>query len=145
MERPSLPAHAMARKQSPRRTVLVVDDDPSVRRLLDRALRKGEFHVHAVMDIGGAMDALVTRRFVAVVLDMLFVNSAGRSGLDVLRHIRSTPLLKDLPVVVLTGFVLNKAIVAEVESLGAELWSKPISPRALVERLNTLVSGSPPR
>ena len=95
------------------------------------------------MDIAQAMDALATPRFVAVVLDMLFVNSAGRSGLDVLRHIRSTPHLKGLPVVMLTGFALNNTIVAEVESLGAELWSKPISPRALVERLNTLVSGSP--
>jgi DNA-binding response OmpR family regulator len=76
---------------------------------------------------------------------MLFVNSAGRSGLDVLRHVRSTAGLKDVPVVVLTGFTLNQAIVAEVESLRGELWTKPMSPRALVERLTALVSDSPPR
>ena len=95
------------------------------------------------MDIAQAMDALVSPRFVAVVLDMLFVNSAGRSGLDVLRHIRTTPHLKDLPVIVLTGFLLNNAVREEVESLGAEFWSKPISPRALVERLNALVAAPP--
>ena len=132
------------RTQSQKRTVLVVDDDPSVRRLLNRALREGGFRVHAVMDIARAMDALVTPRFDAVVLDMLFVNSAGRSGLDVLRHIRATPHLKDLPVIMLTGFLLNKAIREEAASLGAELWSKPVSPRALVERLNALVAAPPP-
>jgi CheY-like chemotaxis protein len=120
-------------------SVLVVDDDPSVRRLLERALRDGGFLPRPAMDIVSAKELLEAGAS-AVVLDMLFVNSAGLSGLDLLRYIRADPRYKHLPVILLTGFTLNDAVVREVKSLGALLCQKPVSPLALVDRLKELVS-----
>ena len=64
--------------------VLVVDDDPSVRRPLERALCKAGFCVEMAIDVASAVTPLVNLPVAAVVLDMLFVNSAGRSRLDLL-------------------------------------------------------------
>ena len=131
-----------SKQLSPRASVLVVDDDPSVRRLLERALRNGGFQPRPAMDIASAK-ALLEEGAAAVLLDMLFVNSAGLSGLDLLRYIRADPRYKDLPVVLLTGFTLNQAVLQEVKSLGAKLCQKPVSPTVLVDRLKELVSLTP--
>lgn len=122
--------------------MLIIDDDPAVRHLLDRALRTGGFQTQTAMDIPSGMSAWRQHPVAAVVLDMLFVDSAGQSGLDLLRHVRSMPQLARIPVIVLTGFTLNNDVITEVKALGGELWQKPISPRALTERLRALVAAS---
>lgn len=119
--------------------VLIVDDDPTMRDLLGRAFSESGVPVQTAMNIRQAIKVLSTSPVAAVVSDMLFVNSAGQSGLDVLRYVRATPHLHHLPVIVLTGFLLNKAVVTEIESLSGELWHKPISVRALVERVTKML------
>jgi DNA-binding response OmpR family regulator len=124
--------------------VVVADDDPSVRQFLDRTLTEAGYTVRTAMDVREGLRSIRLPGVAAVILDMLFVNSAGYSGLDLLRHIRAEPHLQYLPVVILTGFELNRTVVAEVEALHAELWHKPIGPRDLIERLHTLVNRRPP-
>jgi DNA-binding response OmpR family regulator len=91
------------------------------------------------MDVPEAMDHLRRPGVAAAILDMLFVNSAGRSGLDLLQFIRGDPLLADLPVIILTGFHLNRHVIAQVEGDRAEMWVKPINLAQLTRRLGELV------
>lgn len=119
--------------------VVVAEDDPTVLRFLTRALRRDGYHVLPAMDVREAMDYLLVPGVAAAVVDMLFVNSDGRSGLDLLRFIRTHAVLKNLPVIMLTGFTLNRTVVAEVEAHGAELWHKPIEVLQLVNGLKRLL------
>ena len=91
------------------------------------------------MSVPEATRHLLHPGLAAAVIDMLFVNSDGRSGLDLLRFIRAHPNIAHLPVLVVTGFPLNHTVTAEVEVLRAELWHKPFDPGALVQRLNGMV------
>jgi CheY-like chemotaxis protein len=116
-------------------TVLVADDDPAMRDFMLHMLGSAGFTVRPAMDVPEAIERLRDPGVVAAVVDMLFVNSNGLSGLDVLRYIRSRAHLRDIPVIVLTGFSLSRPVVAAIHGLGAELWTKPADIDALVRRL----------
>ena len=139
------PIGTVHRKHDPPKPVVVVaDDDPAMRTFLSHALSDAGYHAHTAMDIPEAMEHVLRPAVVAVILDMLFVNSGGRSGLDILRFIRGDTVVKNLPVIVLTGFVLHREVVAEVEAHHAELWHKPVDPLELTHRLDQLVRGTVP-
>lgn len=123
--------------------VLVADDDPAMREFVARVLRDAGYNVRVAMDVPRALECLRLPGVSAAVLDMLFVNSNGRSGLDILRYIRTHPDLERMPVVMLTGFPLNHSVVAEVHALRAELWHKPIDRVFLVQRLHDLLYQQP--
>jgi DNA-binding response OmpR family regulator len=123
--------------------VVVADDDPDMRRFLRDLLNHRGYDVITAMDVREAMKHLRRSDVAAAVVDMLFVNSAGCSGLDVLRYVRNSPRLMLLPVIVLTGFPLNGTVLREIEALGGELWHKPFDPFALVDRLNGLLLEHP--
>ena len=122
--------------------IVLAEDDPAIRTLFKRTLTGAGYDVLPAMDVEQAMDFLRAPGIAAAILDMLFVNSGGLSGLDLLRYIRGEPSLVNLPVIVLTGFTLNHSVIAEVELLGAKLWQKPIRPLDLLQRLNGLVPHS---
>ena len=123
--------------------VVVADDDPTMRHLFTRALSDAGYQVLVAMDVPEAMELLLSPGVRAAVLDMLFVNSAGRSGLDLLEFIRQDSLLTTLPVIVVTGFVLNPAITRQVEALQAEVWQKPFEVLHLAKRLDELLQHQP--
>jgi two-component system phosphate regulon response regulator PhoB len=123
--------------------VVVAEDDPGLRHLFDRALTAGGYKVLPAMDVREAMDCLRRPGVRGAILDMLFTNSGGRSGLDVLRFIRSDQFLRHMPVMVLTGFQLNRDVLAQVEELHAEVWVKPVHLAQLVTRLGQLVERVP--
>jgi len=122
--------------------VVVADDDPAMRLLLSHALRDAGYTAYTAMDISEAMGQVLRRGVTAAIIDMLFVNSGGRSGLDLLRFIRRHTGVSDLPVIVLTGFALNQTVMAEIEEYGGELWHKPVDPIEIMDRLGRLV-GTP--
>ena len=119
--------------------VVAADDDPAMRALISHALTDAGYRPHTAMNVREAKDQLRRPGVAAAIVDMLFVNSGGRSGLDVLRFIREDPGLRHLPVIVLTGFPLNHDVVAEVESHHAELWHKPVDLGHLTMRLDELL------
>jgi CheY-like chemotaxis protein len=123
--------------------VLVADDDPAMRDFVGHALHDAGYNVRKAMDVPAAIGFLRGPGVAAAILDMLFVNSGGHSGLDVLRYIRSHPHLENVPVIVVTGFPLNQTIVGEIEALHGELWHKPVDPLDLVKRLHDLVYQHP--
>lgn len=81
--------------------VLVVDDDVAITRLIVLVLERDRHLLTVVHDGRSALDTLATApRFDACVLDLMLPDM---SGVDVLRRIRATSAIADLPVVVLTG------------------------------------------
>ncbi len=78
--------------------VLVADDDPTLRRMLVRFLRKVGYEVHDVDTGRAAIAALETGRFDVVLSD---VHMPDGSGLDILRAARRVDL--DVPVILISG------------------------------------------
>ena len=82
------------------RTVLIVEDDPSLRSLYRATLQLEGFAVIAVEDGVDALRCLDTQAPAAVVLDLDLPRLGGR---DVGREIRGRADTRDVPIVIVTG------------------------------------------
>jgi signal transduction histidine kinase/DNA-binding response OmpR family regulator len=80
-------------------TVLVVDDDPVARDLLQRALGKAGFRVECATDGEEALQLARTLRPEAITLDVMM---PGVDGWATLAALKADPALADIPVIMLT-------------------------------------------
>jgi two-component system response regulator MprA len=114
--------------------VLVVDDEPAVRRALERALRLEDYDVELAADGEEALDALASRPADVVILDVLMPRL---DGLEVCRRMRKAG--DRTPVLMLTA---RDAIDERVTGLdvGADDYLvKPFALRELQARLRALL------
>ncbi|HET9072987.1 MAG TPA: response regulator transcription factor [Solirubrobacteraceae bacterium] len=115
-------------------SVLVVDDEPAVRRALERALRLENYDVELAADGREALDRLAERPADAIVLDVMM---PGIDGLEVCRRLRSAG--DRTPVLMLTA---RDAIDDRVTGLDAgadDYLVKPFALRELQARLRALL------
>lgn len=85
-------------------TVLVVDDEVSMRSLLTQRFEAQGYCVESVANVDDAIAVLTRSSIDAIVLD---VKMPRRSGLDLLRFVRRHEKLRHVPVLILTGVTLS--------------------------------------
>jgi DNA-binding response OmpR family regulator len=113
--------------------VLVVDDEPTVREVVQRYLERDGYQVEAAADGTGALDALAARPFDLVVLDLML---PGVDGLEICRTIRAAG---PTAVIMLTAKGDEADRIVGLE-LGADDYVvKPFSPRELVARVRSVL------
>jgi len=83
------------------KTVLVVDDEMSVRRLFEAALRGAGFNVRTAEDGLDALQSIREQLPNAIVLDL---KMPRMDGSEFRRQLLARPHTKRIPVVVVTGF-----------------------------------------
>lgn len=106
------------------RTVLIVDDDPSVTETFERMLRLEGYHVLTALTAETGLIQAYAARPGAIILDL---RMPLVDGLQFLRALRSRPEHATTPVAIVTGdYFLDDKISAELRSLGAELRFKPL-------------------
>jgi DNA-binding response OmpR family regulator len=80
--------------------VLIVDDDPDIRRLLDREVAAAGMRSISVAGGAEAFEAMRRERPAAILLDLLMPEP---DGFEVLYRIRETSELAGVPVIVMTA------------------------------------------
>lgn len=123
-----------------RRRVLVIEDDPAIRRgVLDALAFAGYMTLEASDGIAGRCAAL-DAEFDLLLLDLVL---PGCDGLDILREVRS--VRPSLPVIVLTARGSEDDRVRGL-SLGSDDYIiKPFSVRELLARIEAVLRRSPER
>jgi two-component system, OmpR family, response regulator MprA len=117
--------------------ILVVDDEPAVRRALERALRLDSYEVEMAEDGRQALDRLAEQPADAVILDVMM---PGIDGLEVCRRMRAAG--DRTPVLMLTA---RDAIDDRVTGLDAgadDYLVKPFALRELQARVRALLRRS---
>jgi DNA-binding response OmpR family regulator len=118
-------------------SVLVVEDDPVILRLLEVNFEMEAFAVRSATNGREALDAVRSSRPDVVVADIMM---PVLSGLDFLAELRADPAIADVPVV----FLSAKAQAGDVRSglaAGADDYiTKPFEPLDLVERVARLAA-----
>jgi CheY-like chemotaxis protein len=84
----------------PELVVLVVDDEPNIRRLIQHHLTRHGYGVELAHDGRQALESLQARRPDLILLDVMM---PGMDGFDVLRHIKDDPDTAGIPVMMLTA------------------------------------------
>ena len=122
--------------QSPRRTrVLVADDTESIRALFQKLLTNEGHHVVSVEDGMAALDAVRRHRPDVVLLD---VGMPGVDGIEVCRQLKSDPLTRLTPVVLVTGLSDLSDRIKGIEAGADDFLSKPVHPHELRARVASL-------
>ncbi len=103
------------------RTILLSDDDEVTRYLLGEALANAGFRILEARNGRDAVRMAEAHRPHAMFLDVVM---PGLDGFEVLREIRSNPLIKNLPIIVHSSKALSTTEVASVTRLGAVLYPK---------------------
>ena len=119
--------------------VLVVDDDPAVRRTVVSLLRRQRFETD---DVDSAEEALrrladMPTRFDMVVSD---VRMPGMNGCDLALALRTTH--PALPVLLVSGFVDDLAVQERIEQAGLMFMHKPFDVPAFLSVVQRTVRGS---
>lgn len=116
-----------------KRTVLVVEDDPTVSEVVVRYLRRSGYEVDCVADGAAALERVAGSRPDLIVLDIML---PGIDGLEVCSRLRAET---EIPIVMLTAMGDESDRIAGLD-LGADDYiAKPFSPRELVARVNAVL------
>lgn len=123
-------------------TLMVVEDDPDIRLILDMALATfGGFQLTLCESGEAALAALEQARPDLILLDVMM---PGLDGPSTLKAIRAQAALATIPVVFLTA-KLQPDEVASWTALGAlAVIGKPFDPLALPEQLHQLYAKRAP-
>jgi CheY-like chemotaxis protein len=115
------------------RTVLIADDESSIRLLVHATIESEDYTVVEAADGTGAWNMIQKLKPALVLLD---IHMPGRNGLDVLRLIRADASLEGTRVILLT----SKAQESDIEAgliAGADFYlTKPFSPLDLLTRVD---------
>lgn len=119
-------------------SIIIVDDEPFMLRLIEASLRKGCYRIEAFRDAEAALVAAAERTPQLFVLDLLM---PGMDGFAALRRIKATPALAAVPVIMLTSKA-HQLTQQEVQESGAALYlTKPFSPTDLLNQVRLLIEG----
>ncbi|HRQ89899.1 MAG TPA: response regulator, partial [Bacteroidia bacterium] len=114
-------------------TLLIADDDAENRDLLRRLLDPHGFQLHFAENGKEAVALLARQDFDAVLLD---IQMPEMDGFEVLSHLRETGLLRNTPVIVVTGLQEEHDAVRCIENGAEDFLSRPIRPALLMARLS---------
>jgi CheY-like chemotaxis protein len=118
------------------RCVLVVDDDPFVRKLIATTLEDvAEFELHEAADGVEALDVALRERPTLVFLD---VDMPRLDGIEACRRMRADDASAGATIVMLTA-AHGDSVERQAEDAGADLFlTKPFSPLELLRLVDRL-------
>ena len=118
--RPAAAAAAKPAASSSRPRILVVDDESSIRDLLQKTLALAEYDVETAGDGRSALERMRLYPFDLLIADL---KMPGMDGLTVIREARRYKA--DLPVIIITGFSTESSAIEAVNLGVAGYLTKP--------------------
>jgi two-component system, OmpR family, response regulator len=118
---------------APSATILIVEDDPEISRLIAQFMRREGYEV-ACAENGKAMDAALQRvRPDLLILDLML---PGEDGLSICRRLRA---IDNIPILMLTAKSDEIDRVVGLEIGADDYLTKPFGPRELLARVRAIL------
>ncbi len=121
--------------------ILIVDDEPAIRQMLQFTLSSEGFHCQeagSVDEAGGALAAQVPD---LILLDWML---PGVSGLDYARRLKRDPRTQGIPIIMLTAKDEEADKVRGLDSGADDYVTKPFSTQELLARVRAVLRRSTP-
>lgn len=119
-----------------KRTVLLADDDPGLRRLVGATLGSEHFNLLSAAD-GEETLTVARQRLPALIL--LDINMPRRNGLEVCRLLKADPTTSHIKIVMLTASGSDVDRTRAFEASADDYFVKPFSPIALLDKVYALL------
>jgi DNA-binding response OmpR family regulator len=121
--------------------VLIVEDDPDIAELLRYGFEHEQFETRVALtgEEGLRASLDVRRRPSVILLDLLL---PGMNGFELCRRLRSEPLTRDTPIVILTAKALEIDMARSLSVGANDFITKPFSVRDVVARIRVLLQQS---
>ena len=118
-------------------TILLVDDSPTIRRMVTAALR----HIPDVrfIEAGNGLEAIEKLALAPVALVILDLNMPDMHGLEVLQFVRSHQKYGQVPIIVLTTRGDDTSRSAALEAGASVFLTKPFTPDLLAGEARKLL------
>lgn len=124
-------------QDAPSATILIVDDDAGMTRLLEDLLSEEGYNVHLAHSIADAAQAVAAQEPDVLVLD---VHLPDGSGLDLCVQLRARPSTADLPILLMSAVSRSAQFVARGLDLGGyDMMIKPFNHDEFLARIRVLV------
>ena len=117
--------------------ILLVEDDPRIRQVLELALRDHGYDVRSAETGEQALEEVVLRRPDVVLLDLML---PGIDGLEVCRRLR---MQGDLPIIAVTARSDSADVVAGLEAGADDYVTKPVVASVLAARIRAVLRRVP--
>lgn len=117
--------------------ILIVDDDPTIHKLIARALPPAEYQTQSAYDATTALEGVSKNQPDLVILDLMMPRI---SGIEVCQQIKSDPKTKNILVLILSAKEGQDNRIKGLE-LGADDYiSKPFHINSLVRKIEYMLA-----
>jgi DNA-binding response OmpR family regulator len=118
--------------------ILIIDDSAEFHRMVQRILHREGYETISAMDGESGLSTAISEQPDLILLDYMM---PGLNGIETFRAIRANENIAKIPVIMITAFAsqFEAQYLAEMNSEMADFITKPISPRELVARIQTVL------
>ena len=120
----------------PRHTILVVDDETSIREMLVISLESAGYNVLQAENAKTAHSLVLDKHPDLILLDWMMPVT---TGLELLRRLKRDEMTDHIPVIMLTAKAEESNKISGLDSGADDYISKPFSPRELVARVKAVL------
>lgn len=121
-----------------RKRILIIDDDRDFQLLLTTILKAAGFEVKSLLEgnVDHTLDSATSCDIVLMDVDL-----PGVDGIELIKHLKSSEETVKIPVVLLTAHSESDTLFIECQA--NDLFKKPFSVSALLEKINELLNRLP--
>ncbi len=121
---------------APSMRILVVEDQDSIRRMIEALIQARGYEVTAVANGAKAIDAVMTQSFDLVLLDLMLPGQYD--GFEVCQRLKSDPATRTVPVVIISALDDPESRKKAADAGASAYYTKPFSPIALLKEIERL-------
>jgi CheY-like chemotaxis protein len=127
----------------------MIDDDPDFVEGIKAILDEAGYEVDVAYNPDDGFKALQAKRYDLLLLDIMM--GRGAEGIMIARKLRKDPVLREIPVLIMTGIREQIAFLFPGQAVHPgfvpvdELVEKPVEPDLLLEKVGTLLEAAAKR
>jgi two-component system, OmpR family, alkaline phosphatase synthesis response regulator PhoP len=123
-------------KENLNKKILIVDDEPDIIEFLSYNLKKEGYKVVSAPDGKKAIEVAKLEKPDLIILDIMMPEL---DGVETCRRLREIKTFNDTPIAFLTARDEDLTQIAALDSGGDDYINKPIKPRVLISRIQSLL------
>lgn len=118
------------------KTILIVEDDPAIRKMEEKILSAAGYQIHIAEDGEAGLRKLHTHRYDLVILDVMM---PGVNGFDLAKKMREEPNLAATPVLFVTAKGSPQDVKEGFQSGGMLYLVKPFTSAMLLTTVKAVI------